>query len=456
MIDNQLILPSLKKTHKFKKTKNEIVHLLQKERIVNNCILDYTESNLRIKKGKDEILITENQSLSINGENKILFTKKLENLKDKTDLRGITKWLSHPLNKTFSPNQVAKSWKNKTSIIEEDLSKGAEGKGLREPQAGAIYSTLGHWRSSDNLGTIVLPTGTGKTETMLTLLIKCQCEKLLVIVPSQVLRKQISNKFISLGILKQLKVLSNDVLNPIVGIFRQNFNTDEDLKEFINKCNVIVGTASLLAKSTESQQGIMANLFSHLFIDEAHHVMAPSWYNFRNRFAPKKVLQFTATPYRNDGIRMDGKIVFNFPLRKAQEQGYFKKIDFIPVKKYDKREADKEIAKVAIAKLRDDLSNGYTHVLLARCDTTDRADKIFELYKKEVDLKPVCIHNKVSKRKEKEKLLVSGEAKIVVCVDMFGEGFDLPELKIAAFHDVRKSPSRYYSIRWEVYSKQQR
>ena len=31
------------------------------------------------------------------------------------------------------------------------------------------------------------------------------------------------------------------------------------------------------------------------------------------------------------------------------------------------------------------------------------------------------------------------EAKIIVCVDMLGEGFDLPELKIAAFHDIRKS-----------------
>ena len=33
------------------------------------------------------------------------------------------------------------------------------------------------------------------------------------------------------------------------------------------------------------------------------------------------------------------------------------------------------------------------------------------------------------------------EARIVVCVDMLGEGFDLPELKIAAFHDIRKTLS---------------
>lgn len=35
--------------------------------------------------------------------------------------------------------------------------------------------------------------------------------------------------------------------------------------------------------------------------------------------------------------------------------------------------------------------------------------------------------------------ILEGVARIVVWVDMLGEGFDLPELKIAAFHDIRKS-----------------
>src|SRR5262249_7372696 len=33
----------------------------------------------------------------------------------------------------------------------------------------------------------------------------------------------------------------------------------------------------------------------------------------------------------------------------------------------------------------------------------------------------------------------SGHHRIIVCVDMFGEGFDLPNLKIAAMHSVHKS-----------------
>jgi len=35
--------------------------------------------------------------------------------------------------------------------------------------------------------------------------------------------------------------------------------------------------------------------------------------------------------------------------------------------------------------------------------------------------------------------LLAGESKIVVCVDMLGEGFDFPQLKIAAVHDTHKS-----------------
>ena len=35
--------------------------------------------------------------------------------------------------------------------------------------------------------------------------------------------------------------------------------------------------------------------------------------------------------------------------------------------------------------------------------------------------------------------LREGKSRVVVCVDMLGEGFDLPQLKIAAIHDTHKS-----------------
>ena len=47
-----------------------------------------------------------------------------------------------------------------------------------------------------------MPTGTGKTETMLSILVSMNCEKLLVIVPTDALRTQLAEKFLTLGVLK--------------------------------------------------------------------------------------------------------------------------------------------------------------------------------------------------------------------------------------------------------------
>ncbi|MEV7278641.1 DEAD/DEAH box helicase family protein [Streptomyces sp. NPDC093111] len=65
--------------------------------------------------------------------------------------------------------------------------------GLRPPQAGALHSVLGSWYSQlPEPGLIVMPTGTGKTETMLTLVVACRPPRLLVLVPSVALRDQIA------------------------------------------------------------------------------------------------------------------------------------------------------------------------------------------------------------------------------------------------------------------------
>jgi hypothetical protein len=55
------------------------------------------------------------------------------------------------------------------------------------------------------------------------------------------------------------------------------------------------------------------------------------------------------------------------------------------------------------------------------------------------DLNPVLIHSKQDDASEYVTALRSGRAKIAICVDMLGEGFDLPQLKIAAVHDIHRS-----------------
>jgi Type III restriction enzyme, res subunit len=81
----------------------------------------------------------------------------------------------------------------------------------------------------------------------------------------------------------------------------------EEATQFAQTCNVIVGTpSSLRASPPEVQQALIAEC-SHLFVDEAHHVPAATWRSIRD--------QFTATPFREDGKRLGGRIIYAFPLQ---------------------------------------------------------------------------------------------------------------------------------------------
>ncbi len=82
------------------------------------------------------------------------------------------------------------------------------------------------------------------------------------------------------------------------------------------------------AERNELQAALSQNM-SYIFMDEAHHIKAPTWLHFRNLCQKEKIIQFNATPFRNDGQNLDGKFIFNYSLKKAQENGYFKKIELI-------------------------------------------------------------------------------------------------------------------------------
>jgi len=336
-------------------------------------------------------------------------------------------------------NQVLRSW-YQVFIYKEEMPE-YDIEGLRPPQIGAVHAIHAHWAVSSEAATIVLPTGIGKTETMLSILITQRCRRLLVVVPTDALRTQISEKILTLGILKQIGVVSRDALFPIVGTLKHIPNSVEEVDHFFAKCQVIVTTMKIVAESKPEIQQKISHYCPFLFVDEAHHVAAPTWAKFIERFSERKVLFFTATPFRNDGKSIGGKIIFNYPLRKAQEEGYFRPITFKPVTQFDPEESDIAIAEKAVEQLRSDLQQ-YDHILMARVQSIKRAEEVFEIYQKFPEYNAVQIHTGIKSHQEREEIrkkIINKQTRIVVCVDMLGEGFDLPELKIAAFHDVKKS-----------------
>lgn len=406
---------------------------------IRNRVNGYIASN-----ESEGILISPSkQWAEINNFDRVLYCKDLNVYPNIEDcLNKDFQWLKHPLlSQEYSIDVINESWENSLLLRKEDRARGI--KGLRTPQIGGIYSTLGHWEVSDETATLVMPTGTGKTETMLSLLITAQIKKLLVIVPTDALRKQVSEKFINFGILKKILALLDDqALYPKVGVLTSKLTSKEEINSFFDNCNVIVSTAHIVTGITSDMQEYIANKCTHLFIDEAHHVGASTWKSFKKHFSAKKILQFTATPFRNDNKSLDGKIIFNFPLSKAQEEGYFREINFIPIYEYNSNNYDKSIAIKAVEVLRHDyIDNNRNHVLMARVNSKSRAEEVFECYREYDEFNPVQIHTgiKPSEREEIKRKILSLETRIIICVDMLGEGFDLPNLKIAAFHDIKKS-----------------
>lgn len=70
---------------------------------------------------------------------------------------------------------------------------------------------------------------------------------------------------------------------------------------------------------------------------------------------------------------------------------------------------------------------------MARCKDKQRANAVFEHYKNYTALRPVVIYSGISGQRVLLEEIKQKEHKIIVCVNMLGEGFDLPQLKSQQF-----------------------
>ena len=196
------------------------------------------------------------------------------------------KWIRHPYQQR-SPDSIdgidlnkyieaiVSSWERVFSGLKEE--NGAE-TGLRPPQIGAVHAMLAHWSVSDQAATIVMPTGTGKTGTTLSILVANSCRACSCCGPNRCIKESKSGKkFLELGILKRVGVVLPTAFYPVVGILRHKPKQTADVDVLFEKCNIIVTTMSIAGNCSSEIQEKMAHWCSNLFIDEAHHIGAPTW-----------------------------------------------------------------------------------------------------------------------------------------------------------------------------------
>ncbi len=75
---------------------------------------------------------------------------------------------------------IISSWKNAVSFYVQD----GNSPGFRPAQLGALFSIKSHWIVSNEPATVVMPTGTGKTETMIATVVSEMIGRTLIVVPS--------------------------------------------------------------------------------------------------------------------------------------------------------------------------------------------------------------------------------------------------------------------------------
>lgn len=347
-----------------------------------------------------------------------------------------------------TPEAVLSSWTGVFRFNAEDPDRDLPG--LRPPQIGALHAISAHFAVGTQFepATVVLPTGTGKTETMLATLVYRRLPRALVMVPSVALRSQIAGKFLSLGELPKAGVAPIEIARPRVAALTSGVRDVEEAHALLREANVIIALPNTLEACSPEARAVLIDGCSDLMVDEAHHVTASTWASVRDLFANKRVIQFTATPFRRDKDRIDGRIIFNFKLGDAQAAGYYRPINLIAVEEYgDQERRDLVIAEEALKALRRDRNElKLDHLLMARTRTKERAAELMAIYSSLApEFHPVMVYSgsgrTLANRAALQQLLDRGPSgsRIVICVDMLGEGFDLPNLKVAALHDTHKS-----------------
>jgi superfamily II DNA or RNA helicase len=312
--------------------------------------------------------------------------------------------------------------------------------GFREAQLAAVQSVAGHFFGSEVPAIVVMPTGSGKTIVAATLAFVLRAQRVLVLTPSRLVREQIAEKFSTLEDLQRIGALPILVDKPVVKTVAHRIRTLEDW-EAMRDADVVVATVSSVSGIKNAVPDAPGDLFDLVIVDEGHHAPAVTWSRILDHLQTAKQVILTATPFRQDAKEIRGKLTFVYTVRRAVEDHVFGNLTFEPVEPAAGESADVAIARAAARRLSEDRAAGLDHLIMVRVDSIDRGRALQQVYSDNTDLRLKFISgaSALSTVKKTVEDMKAGNLDGVICVNMFGEGFDLPRLKIAALHAPHKS-----------------
>jgi superfamily II DNA or RNA helicase len=307
----------------------------------------------------------------------------------------------------------------------------------RPPQLGALGALLQHWSLPRSVPALVsIPTGTGKTAIGIGAAHIAAARRVLVVVPSTELRRQTVAAFQSENDLLRIGALHRKT-EPIVAEVTGRVNNWHDLEA----ADVVVALPNSISPVHYAAAPAPSEMFDLVIIDEAHHAPAPTWRAILDHFSRARGLLLTATPRRRDGQKVPGEHIYHYPLRRALDERIFNPVTAqvlsLPAT-YTQGSIDQLIVATVAGVLNDPAH--ATSTTLVRAATRKRATELAELYKaRGISVEVLHAGLKGATQQAIINGLRSGAHRVVAVVGMLIEGFDLPSLRVLAYHDKHKS-----------------
>lgn len=307
----------------------------------------------------------------------------------------------------------------------------------RRPQSAALGAVLAQWSLGGEAPLVAVPTGVGKTAIALASPYLAGADRVLVVVPTTELRRQSADQFATQQVLKSIGALADDASPPSV-VEVQGRVIDWDA---LRAADVVIGIPSSISPVHFEDDGPAPDFFDLVIIDEAHHAPAKTWNAILEFFSTGRSLLLTATPHRRDGKRLPGKLVYYYPLRQALDEGLYQPVQ--PLVVAAPAGATRNDMDVLIRDNVLDILRQPEHSqsqLIVRAATRKRATELATLYSEE-GLEIPVLHSGLGSARQRSVIdgLRSGGHRGVAMVGMLVEGFDLPSLRVAAYHDKHKS-----------------
>jgi superfamily II DNA or RNA helicase len=320
----------------------------------------------------------------------------------------------------------------------------APNSGLRRGQVGALHALAAHFIERHEPAVVSLPTGYGKTAVLTAACFLLQAQRVLVVTPTSPLRSQAARAFRTLETLRRLTALPSEaeLVGPKVVTVEERIGSLAEWQA-LSDFDVVVCTPHSASPEMDGTPSPPNGLFDLVLMDEGHHSPARTWAAFIRAIPNARHVLLSATPFRRDRRQLPGRLIFYYPLRRAVEENAFGKVIFSPVAvDADALPETRDAALIsrAVEVFRRDTDAGLQHRLLARAERIADAERLAEQYVR-AGLNVEAVSSRRSRQQvdDIERRLLAGELDGVVCVDMFGEGYDFPKFKIAVLHSAHKS-----------------